>query len=105
MAYLTGGQSNNWGSLVPNLNSEFRRFHQEATQGVRGCEVADEPVVVMKFRPVSAGNRWEDKTETMTSGGLVELAASNVLFRMRRGEVTIKCYESLVNASACTQAT
>jgi len=26
------------------------------------CEVADEPVVVKKFRPVKAGNRVEDKT-------------------------------------------
>ena len=26
------------------------------------CEVADEPVVVKKFRPVKAGNRVEGKT-------------------------------------------
>ena len=71
MAYLTGSQCNNWGSLASNLNLEFRHFHQEVTQGVSGCEVADEPVVVMKSRPVNAGNRWEDKTEMMTSGDLV----------------------------------
>jgi hypothetical protein len=28
------------------------------------CEVADESVVVMKSRPVKAGNRLEDKTGT-----------------------------------------
>lgn len=28
------------------------------------CEVADDSVVVMKFRPVRAGNRLEDKTGT-----------------------------------------
>lgn len=32
-----------------------------------GCEVADEPVVVMKFRPMKAGNSVEGKTETMAS--------------------------------------
>lgn len=28
------------------------------------CKVADEPVVVMKFRPVKPGNGVEDKIET-----------------------------------------
>lgn len=28
------------------------------------CKVADEPVVVMKSRPVKPGNGVEDKTET-----------------------------------------
>lgn len=27
------------------------------------CEVADEPVVVLKFRPMKAGNSVEEKTE------------------------------------------
>lgn len=40
---------------------------QEETQDRCWCEVADEPVVVMKSRPVKAGNSVEDKTE-MTIG-------------------------------------
>ncbi len=36
---------------------------QEETQGrSKRCEVADEPVVVIKFRPVKAGNSVEGKT-------------------------------------------
>lgn len=35
------------------------------------CKVADDPVVVMKFRPVKAGNSVEDKTE-MTQHLVVE---------------------------------
>ena len=39
------------------------REAQEATRGQpKQCEVADESVVVMKFRPVKAGNSVEDKT-------------------------------------------
>ena len=78
MAYLTGSQCNNWGSLVPNLRRDLRHFYQEDTQDISGCEVADEPVVVMKSRPMNAGNRREDKTEMMASGGLVRLIASKV---------------------------
>ena len=36
------------------------------------CEVADDPVVVNKSRPVKAGNRLEDKTAT-TSSKVVEV--------------------------------
>ena len=43
------------------------------------CEVADEPVVVMKFRPVKAGNRVEGKTETIISGGLIGLLLSKAM--------------------------
>ena len=39
-----------------------RPANQEETQDFKGCEVADEPVVVMKFRPVKPGNRVEGKT-------------------------------------------
>lgn len=38
-------------------------FIREETQGRCWCEVADEPVVVMKSRPVKAGNSAEGKTE------------------------------------------
>ena len=44
------------------------REAQEETQGrTKWCEVADDSVVVMKFRPMRAGNRLEDKTG-MTHG-------------------------------------
>lgn len=46
---------------------------QEETQEQRECEVADEPVVVRKFRPEKAGNRLEDKTETTVIGGVTGL--------------------------------
>jgi hypothetical protein len=42
------------------------------------CEVADEPVVVMKFRPVKPGNSVEGKTGTMMSGGLVNRVSPKV---------------------------
>jgi len=32
------------------------------------CEVADDPVVVSKSRPVKAGNSLEDKTAMMSDG-------------------------------------
>ena len=39
------------------------RKAQEETQGLlMRCEVADDSVVVMKSRPVKAGNSLEDKT-------------------------------------------
>ena len=53
-------------------------LEQEETQGYSECEVADEPVVVMKFRPVKAGNRLEDKTGTMASGGFASHNTSKV---------------------------
>ena len=41
------------------------RKAQGETQGLSmRCEVADDSVVVMKFRPVKAGNSVEDKTGT-----------------------------------------
>ena len=38
--------------------------------------MADEPVVVMKSRPMKAGNRVEDKTKTTVSGDLTGLRPS-----------------------------
>ena len=56
----------NWGSLVLSrcIGSMGRvRKAQEETQGLlKRCEVADDSVVVMKSRPVKAGNRLEGKT-------------------------------------------
>ncbi len=40
---------------------------QEETQGVNWCEVADEPVVVSKARPMKASNGVEDKTKPAIS--------------------------------------
>jgi len=45
-----------------------RRFGQEETQDRNGCEVADDSVVVKKFRPLKPGNSVEDKTG-MTAAG------------------------------------
>ncbi len=52
---------------------EFFSRHavQEEIREQRECEVADAPVVVMKFRPEKPGNSVEDNTGMMTSGGLV----------------------------------
>lgn len=47
----------------------------------RECEVADAPVVVMKFRPVKPGNSVEDKTGTMMSGGLVNRVSPKAIGR------------------------
>ena len=63
---------------------------QEAIQALNGCEVADEPVVVMKSRPMKPGNSVEEKTGTMTSGGLVGKRWSKAIDLMRRGEVNPK---------------
>ena len=38
--------------------------------------MADDPVVVMKSRPMKAGNRAEDKTKTTVSGDLTGLHPS-----------------------------
>ena len=59
------GVCSNGGSLAQSLFS--RLTHQEETQDVWECEVADELVVVIKFRPVKPGNSVEEKTG-MTTG-------------------------------------
>ena len=43
------------------------RIIQEVTQEYCECEVADEPVVVSKARPVKASNGVEDKTKPTVS--------------------------------------
>lgn len=63
MGSLTGIQRNIWGR--PGSSHFYRsdKPEQGETQAeVTGCEVADEPVVVRKFRPVKPGNSVEDKT-------------------------------------------
>ena len=55
---------------------------QEETQGQpKRCKVADESVVVIKFRPMKAGNRLEGKTGMTNSGvcwGCCEPKATSV---------------------------
>ena len=60
---------------------------QGETQAVYKCEVADEPVVVMKFQPMKPGNSVEDKTETTTGTSAVGLMQAKSGIKMRRGEV------------------
>jgi hypothetical protein len=55
-------------------------MHQGESQERVGCEVADEAVIVMKFRPVKPGNSVEDKTGTTAGGGSAGWAGSKALF-------------------------
>ena len=55
------------------------------------CEVADEPVVVMKSRPVKPGNGVEDKTE-MTRRRLAWRSAGSKALRACEG---VKLTENL----------
>ncbi len=63
VAFLTGSQCSNWGSLASKLAvCKWRKF--KGILKIYGrCEVADEPVVVSKARPVKASNGVEDKTK------------------------------------------
>ena len=60
---LTGNQCSNWGSLASKLAvCKWRKFKRRL-KVYRRCEVADEPIVVSKARPVKASNGVEDKTK------------------------------------------
>ena len=59
-----------------HLTCFFRHTYQEEAQEMYGCEVADAPVVVMKFRPEKAGNRLEEKTETTMEGASIAMMSS-----------------------------
>ena len=63
-------------SLALYLNQEFTHRIQEVIRAYGECEVADDPVVVMKSRPTKAGNRVEDKIKTTVSGDLTSLCPS-----------------------------
>jgi hypothetical protein len=54
------------------------------------CEVADDPVVVKKFRPMKAGNSLEEKTETTGCPGTTGAGMSQKPCWLRRGEVYLK---------------
>ena len=49
------------------LSKMVGRIIQEVTQEYCECEVADEPVVVSKARPMKASNGVEDKTKPIIS--------------------------------------
>ena len=67
------------------------RKAQEETQGfLMRCEVADDSVVVMKSRPVKAGNRLEGKTGMTCRSSRQGLVSAKSLTRMRRDEVHSK---------------
>lgn len=52
---------------------------QGESRGHGRCEVADETVVVRKFRPVKPGNSVEDKTGTTADGGSADRAGPKAL--------------------------
>ena len=63
VGFLTGSWCSNRGSLALYPVFFFTgSFTQEAIQERGWCEVADDPVVVIKFRPMKASNGVEDKT-------------------------------------------
>jgi hypothetical protein len=67
-------------ALHRTLAAIARLSRPEETQVLEGCEVADESVVVMKFRPVKPGNSVEEKTGTTTGGGSVGLGRPKAVF-------------------------
>jgi hypothetical protein len=67
VAFLTGSQRSNWGSLALYPVKMIGRIIQGVTQECCECEVADDPVVVSKARPVKASNGVEDKTKPTIS--------------------------------------
>lgn len=78
MASLTGSRCSNRGSLTPNP-ARPEVVVQGESQGHNGCEVADEAVVVRKFRPVKPGNSVEGKTGTTAGGGSAGRTGSKAL--------------------------
>ena len=66
---------------------------QEETQDGYECEVADEPVVVIKFRPVKASNGVEDKTGMTINITFDGAYRNQKCDKLRRGEVFFKSTE------------
>ena len=61
MELFTGSTHSNWGSLAW-FWKQIRGKQDESQAESKQCQVADESVVVNKFRPVKASNGVEDKT-------------------------------------------
>ena len=85
MLSTTGSQHSNWGSLASFdrlaalvKGERKRRLKGRLKNRFTRCEVADDPVVVSKPRPVKAGNSLEDKTvvtsRLIAAGGVVSKA-------------------------------
>lgn len=72
----------------------------ETQGGAKRCEVADDPVVVLKFWPMKAGNRLEEKTETTGCPGTTGAGVRQKPCRLRRGEVYLKSLRFLLEAVA-----
>jgi len=60
---LTGSRCSNWGSLASKRSVNTWHKFKRRLKIYSRCEVADEPVVVSKARPVKASNGVEDKTK------------------------------------------
>jgi len=56
------GSQLTWGSLVLLPTIRDRKVQEETQDFLMRCEVSDDSIVVLKSRPVKAGNRPEDKT-------------------------------------------
>ena len=80
MLSTTGSQCSNWGSLASSGRSLWpvTLVQWKLKNRLMRCEVADDPVVVSKPRPVKAGNSLEDKTvvtsRLIAAGGVVPKA-------------------------------
>ena len=67
MEFLTGSLCNNRGNLALSRALCADIVIKRKLKNTMLCEVADDSVVVMKFRPMKAGNGVEDKIETTLS--------------------------------------
>ncbi|EPW6626181.1 hypothetical protein ACWOWW_004364, partial [Vibrio vulnificus] len=72
------------------IRSNAGGVHQEVTQDVRWCEVADEPVVVIKARPMKASNGVEDKTKPTFANMCKGASHCQKHGKLRRGEAYFK---------------
>lgn len=85
MGFLTGSQCSNWGGLASKLAvCKWRKFKRRLKIYGR-CEVADEPVVVSKARPVKASNGVEDKTKPTISNMFDGVSISQKLLLIAKG--------------------
>ena len=74
----------------PTLKAGDSEAQGETQGGAKRCEVADDPVVVLKFRPMKAGNSLEEKTATTCCPGTTGAGVSQKPCWLRRGEVYLK---------------
>ena len=66
------------------------RFVQEVIQECNECEVADDPVVVSKARPVKPSNGVEDKTRPTFASACKGANRCQKHGELRRGEAHFK---------------